>query len=465
MSQFAPKIFLAERPDGLGQRLCTIVNAIYLSQRFDCQFAVRWPVTGLMKRTEFHTVPHAHEIFSAEFLNRFVTEEEPDRTRFINFIERGGEATSDMFRSELGRNDIDGWIGLRTDLRDARDASIRPDASLSYSEAFRRIGFTDAIAKAVELAREVPLSSDVVALHARGGDLVYGKLKRFPRLLTKAIPAPLASAFVRELRAQGRPVIVFGQEPETIALLERHGARGIHQFCDHPFDNKAEQDLFEIVLMSRCEEIYSGESGFSQLAAMIGDRQCINPMVTLNENKQYQMISRELFWHRRDHHPLAAAAAWKYLHYFAGHSFSPRQRKRMLKRARRLDPENSLYVLSLAAHYFHRGHFKTGDRLLGDILETEHARAHEAVTESMQVLRHKIRDKFLMESDFPAFESAADAGMPYARLYHAHLKFLQGDFDAALRLTKKSSLARKAKSPCGRLRRYIKRQQDNQSPS
>ena len=428
MSYAAPKFFLAERRDGLGERFCAILNAIHLSQRLDCQFSIWWPETKLMSRSEFHTLPKAHEIFAADFLARHFTEDEPDRTRFVTLKPRHATLAYGAYHSELMRDDFDGWICPQRDLRDASDTANQPLETFSYGRAFQRIKFTAAFQTALDLARTVPLNPRTVAVHVRGGDLVFGLAKQFPALLNKAIPAPMGRVIVRNLRAQGLPVLVFGQEPETIALLEKHGAQGVSRISECRFQNRTQQDLFEIVLMSRCGMTYTGESGFSRLAAMIGDKKPFKPLESLRPKEQYKMISRELFWHGRAYKPLAAAAAWKYLYYGLGYALSQKQQEKALERARQLDPENCLYVLSLATHHFCKGKFELGDDLLGGLLKSEYLQAGKmAVTASMRHFanpRRKMfpldanppRKMFLLDRDFPAFELAAAAGMPVPSL-------------------------------------------------
>ncbi|HHP5701132.1 TPA: hypothetical protein ACSC02_002076, partial [Campylobacter jejuni] len=119
------------------------------------------------------------------------------------------------------------------------------------------------------------LISDFIAIHVRGGDALYD-LREVDCYIGafKLIPLELAISIIKSI-SKDKNIILFGDDISSNYKIKEYCSNNkvflIDDFFDRTSMDSVEQAMFEIVVMSRAEVIYSsGASGFSRLAFLIG---------------------------------------------------------------------------------------------------------------------------------------------------------------------------------------------------
>lgn len=254
--------FLAKRTDGLGERLRGIINAMALSSIYGGDFKFAW--SSNLAKNEWHSTGTVEKIFSKDFIEKFLI---------------GGDKIS------LFKNVSDFFVGCEGDGLFFCDQSIPhfeklinnnpKDDYFKYIEerrkAFWRVGFSNQISDAIDLAKSVKLNKNTIALHLRAGDLIYGNFKQNISYIGKAIAYPLAFKIAEDAKQAGFDVLVFGQDKDLMSIFSKkfNAILAPNLIAEEMGVN--ESAIFDVVLMSRCDKIYAGNSGFSTLSASIGD--------------------------------------------------------------------------------------------------------------------------------------------------------------------------------------------------
>lgn len=259
------KIFLAQRTDGFGERLKAILNAMVMADVFGGDFRFSWSQNDKLEQ-HHHVIAAREDIFAAEFLDAFhlkdlergkfhpLTEPRKSRKEFQAFLEAAPAGV------QLSRLPLDKL--LRPD--------VIPDLPARLGDAFWRIQFTPPLLQAIAQAREAPLPDGAVAVHLRAGDTIYGSYRFSNKAAHKALSYPAAKAMIADLIASGKAPLIFGQDDVTCRLLaDQFGLKLAADMLPAGLDNVAIA-LFDIVLMSRCHEIYAAGSGFAAVASWIG---------------------------------------------------------------------------------------------------------------------------------------------------------------------------------------------------
>lgn len=261
-------IFVARRGDGFGERLRAMLNAMVASRLFPGTFRFSWPAARnyMDGGSGWYSIRPVEETFAPEFVETWHIEADEliglDAVPVATLSKPLGAAYI-VEQSVLDRQAPGTFGNWRNEM----------------PGCFRDIAFAPDLEQARRAAAAVPGDfSETVALHLRAGDLVYGRFRKTGQFVGKACPWPIAHAICTDLAARGKSVLLFGQDEDLIDwLCHRHGAHSaaaLSSACD--FD-AAQQALFEICLMARCETIVCGSSGFAVVAAWIGARQTINP--------------------------------------------------------------------------------------------------------------------------------------------------------------------------------------------
>lgn len=366
------KVVLANRADGLGERLCALINGIRLADALQLDFRLAWtPEVWNPDYDRYHTggerpilgqsICAGDRIFSTEFLQRHATDyvaSDPFRP-----LPRNGDLSDGLIDPELR-----GWIVDRLPL----ETSFTPDflklVRMSAEQAFQKIGFTDEVERVIAHARSIDIG-DFVAIHLRSGDMTYGEVRKWGFWGTKVLNPLIAMDQIERAYSKGERVALFGQDVKWLAhMRDRFGVYLPHDICSEHNYRGHLQALFELTLMARARLIIAGDSGFARAAAMMGGTQ-LRGLFDLYSAIGYSQRTLEGLAACTDHlDPLMAAYS-----YWQAYAFGRRQRSipeliGIINSARELDADNELYSIINIALLYRAGDDSIAERLLNETL-------------------------------------------------------------------------------------------------
>ncbi len=420
-------VFVAQNDDGFGERLKAVMNAMLMAEAFGGRFYFNWgPLRRTAETLKTQSVDHRKTTFSADFIRAHHVNK-----AILNSVSIGEFHSLPQGETLAARMSGYDGVTIRQNLAPFQHkelAARNVDPKTAYPRIFEKIAFAPALARMKDLADRVDLAADTVALHLRSGDVVYGPPRGVGRFAGKCFPYPLVTTFIRERTAAGDDLLVFGQDEDFLAALQRN--QGVRLARDYlPANATAtEAALFEICLMSRCKEICAGSSGFAHVASWRGGAP-ISSLYALFEPARARAIIHD--------HVMSAGsiggvndgandgisdlqkafACWAAL-YVCGDALAITEADLdLLGASRRYDPENDLYLLAEACSLYARGDAATAEALLKACFETRFAGPRTG--DYMSIL-YPIRTTFqagatsVPETWVRTLDSAARSGQPVA---------------------------------------------------
>jgi hypothetical protein len=359
------RLAIADRPDGLGARLCAIFNALLVSELTGADFAFTWPET-YVNSDPFHAVPDARQVFSDGFVSCHCFP----------------PASADCFAAKpLTLPPLMPLLQAREYLNKALDES---NVTLPWNPLLRRIEmspqeerdlvlrvqrrlqFSSELRDVRRRTREVALPRRATALHLRAGDIVYGRFSENPNFVGKTIPAPLAKLILDEDSAKA-DFVLFGQEPEFASLMTDAG-KAVSAFDLLPDLNKfsLHSALKDVFLMARCKGYYAGSSGFMALADNIG--RCRNLRWDRKRPKSVwaRMICNEVE-KQSDIYSLQQSAFSCFFAYTYFEKSDTEHRLYSIAMARSFSPTNRLYGLLQALNAYDQGLWEEAELALSEV--------------------------------------------------------------------------------------------------
>jgi hypothetical protein len=358
---------VANRPDGLGARLCAVFNALLVSEITGCDFALVWPET-YVNSDRFHAVPPVEKIFSAEFVAAHcLPPDSPEAARARPIPLPGRMLPEDArkyFRESMQQSDVClPWNQLLRRLRitpQERDALV--------NNVIRRMQFTAELRHVQHLSMEVLLPKLPAAIHLRSGDIVYGRFAENPNFAGKTIPTPLAKLIIEEDRT-GAGFVLMGQEPEFAAKLAAAGkALDAAHYLPELSASAVASAFRDIFLMARCDSYCAGSSGFAAFAENIGKCK-VAPWERIRTKAEWaRMILEEV---KKGLNSLYTERQAGFACFFAYDCLCKSEdvasRTLALAMAREFSPENRLYGLLSALNAFDDGLWEKGESALAEL--------------------------------------------------------------------------------------------------
>lgn len=258
--------FIADRTDGLGERLRAILNAAFLSQRFGGEFFFDWRLR-LGRQAAFNAVCDVEGFFHPQFVRNHLLShnqkilcgiDEVPLDHLEKYKDLSGNARPVKFK--VNQAPIYRYVpGLKADLMKA-----------GLMRTFKSFRFSDTIQTAINSATSITLPLNPIAVHLRAGDIVYGIYSKYARFCGKAIPYQIAEEIVNKITSRGEVVLLFGQDSSIVDYIsDKYGAIPASSLISTTHYNSTQVALAEIILMSRCRAIVSGGSGFASLASSL----------------------------------------------------------------------------------------------------------------------------------------------------------------------------------------------------
>ena len=422
------KVVLAHQPDGLGERLNALLNAMRVSELLGVDYRFTWPMW--LAKDPHHAIVPADEVFTTDFLSAHLIDHAEAKNGFKRLA--GPAADLESLRAQLDA----ATLGLRVPARplDTRiDPEAVPEITRAFTDEFDAVGFHPQILAAIEAARSVSLGDGSVGIHLRAGDILFGKYRTRTHSWYKIVSPPVARALIERYRATGSEVLVFGQDAELIGeLCAATGAINASVIrASHDLSRTAEA-IFDLVLLSRCERIIADHSGFAIQAASIAGTSVDNHLDLIPPDEVIELTRDDLARFGDRYHVVHREFAWWAAFYGARHDLDYATATELLTAAFTTDPTNPRGRLHLAALHYANGKPELGDDILVDALLADldiggKRLASVLLFSLITVAGYDSREILDDISD------AAEAGSGPALLYRAGLRAQQADADGAAR--------------------------------
>lgn len=444
-------LIVATRDDGLGGRLLAMANAKALADALGYRFGFTWKA---IRDNEFHAVDAVDKIFAADFIEKYWLGEKIKRSDFA-ILEKTPFTRSSLDAAAVKEN-FRGWICNEFRILEAfRDEGAE---TIRRSETLRGFGFSGNVKQALDAAGKCRFPGPMAALHLRSGDIVRGRYRSSLDFANKVVPSTLAKSIVSELSSKGLSTLLIGEDRATLDYLKSEtGALLTDDFGAREFDDPTLKAFFEMGLMARCRKIYAGSSVFATIASVMGDIPSIKTTTLFDSSQAAELILGELEDHQSDYHPLEAAFGYQAAFLNLEDRISSARARDILGKAQRLDPENDVYALKIAASYFRENDYRSGEAVLKSLMTREFLVSSKMPLRAMRVLTVRLWRGHVMAKEFESFLAAARAGYPYAgacSAYILHRAF--GELRPALDMIAQSMKAEPANTLFKEVKRSIR---------
>jgi len=372
------------RNDGLGGRLSSLLNAMYLAKVLNCDFKFMWRARSCTElSTESSTVFNpsssaAEDMFDPEFIKRHLITPKT----FSDFSPLAGKRN--VFRRNMEQmasgNDERRLTSTHFDLSQILNPNLRPDRALRPSIFFNTIAFQPEIKALIDYANGIELPDKCVAIHLRSGDIVYDINVRENgfTFLYKAAPVQFVRQAIEKFLAENRPILLFGTDITLLEFLARAYnvdlAFNYWRNYDLPEDKLSKYgSIFDMTLMARARYICANRgSVYPQMAHDIGAHSHfidINQMFSPQDRRRYCL--EDLKRNSSLYPDLQNAYSYGYLYNLAYDE--PAQNTdeliHWLEMAASFDPEATKYPILLAAEHCKARRFETADQILLKVLD------------------------------------------------------------------------------------------------
>ena len=365
LSSFGDKaVFVAQRADGLGERLRALLNSMVLAKIFDGHFIFAWPLS--FSQDQFHAIEKPEDIFSSDFIESHLVTR--DMLNKCNIKE-----INDLEKAIAHEHDGSIKIGINVSQisleKQIKNRNLKPkNLGLEYKLAFEKIKFNESVTKAINLARTVKLKNKVLGIHLRTGDIVYGEIRNMDRWGGKVVPFYVVDKLITCYLGLGYNVILFSQDNESCKyFVDKYGVLLSSNLIPEEYDN-IQRAIFDIILMSRCREIVGGSSGFSIVASWIGNSEILSYKNILTEkeikNSFISSYSVEGVLSSSAINPLLKS--FSIAHYLQNFKelTSLSERIEFFKKCIEIDHTNGFYRLLLALDHYKKNNFELADSIL-----------------------------------------------------------------------------------------------------
>ena len=408
--QSTPPLIIANRADGFGERLKAVLNAMVIADKLPGKFRFGWrPMTQSI--AVWHDVLPAEQTFSTAFLDRFFLSNK-------EIIALAPAKLTDAV-TRMPTHADQSYLVTQARLETQCRGLVDDTTGAAFKDCFERIEFIPHLERARKCAHEVDLSGAAgsAALHLRAGDLIFGRYRKMGRYHRKACAFSIAEQIAADMQAKGRPLVLFGQDNDFIAYLaERYGAISATSFAQEQDFDGAQQALFDICLMARCDEIICGSSGFATLSCWIGGVKSKSPYRYYKADKTLALLESAgadgVAVDPRISDLQRSFAIWLAFIQSGRSIADTPEYSQLLDRAIALDPQNEYFKIVKACSLIHAEEPAQADEVLLSCIRPEAAHA-----ETLGILTGVHPDgTSQIEELLPYLEHAADAGHPAAAL-------------------------------------------------
>lgn len=419
---------VAARRDGLGGRLGALLNAVRLADALGWEFGFLWPEVG-------HTAPEHQALgppelfFEPAFIERHLARNynrkrfhavRGTRLRRANVDAIAADASRDGFSIFTYRGPIRGdWEGK----------APAPD----LGTIFAAIPFVEPL-QAVMRRVQAKVAPDAACLHVRRGDFIFTETRRawFPE---KVVPLGILHHVLSVLSAEGRQVIIVGDDREMNAQLARlHGTRTADDLLDGEL-GKIERAFFDLKLMASCADVIGSSSAFSLVATLIGGARHRSAWSFLAPDEIEAVAVAHLRANAAEYSPLERAKTCEIIARQSP-ALTAAQRAAYFAEAHAADPDNESHGLSLAIELANQGLDAEAEAVLR---ETAERLFGASGGRQIDFLRLRTMTSAAPDRLDPIAAAAGRGAFPYLSAYHGYLAGLAGDGEAARQATARAA--------------------------
>lgn len=357
-------IFVAQRDDGIGARLDALVDAIALAEYYNAEFRFSW--IEIQVPGGWHAVKTSAQVFSQDFIDRYWVEaaQSTDMIPIDDFLKK-----PDYFiqkSMETGELLVElSWFIPEWWLKAAGPdflSQVRP-------ESWRKIAFADHLMEILDYADGLDIPPNTVGVHLRAGDVLYGNERFNHGAFTKIIPYQLASHFLNKCQKNGRTAILLGQDAGLCkALADAHQVLWVEDLVPTESWSHLERELFDIALLSRCNEIVGGTSAFLLAAASRGGKKVHEISEIYDFTSQKNIILADAApdsVKQVASNMQKAASLYSIVRNIVGQKeFDPAEALSIINEASNFDPENGLYIIIRASLMMRQGDIEGAETLI-----------------------------------------------------------------------------------------------------
>ncbi|EIP7661815.1 hypothetical protein LT083_001949 [Campylobacter coli] len=378
-----PLLFIAARTDALGERLCSLLNAMYLADRLNCKFGFVWEYPDWWKNRDIKqdqekqeiispSICHAKDIFSEKFIYNYSYTGKIKATMESYFWDKKLERKTDNFLKVNYDNDW-GFYTSQMYLCNIFTDVDKEEYLNKLSLIFKNIQFSSKYIGIVSMVEKIKkqIDKDFISLHIRGADIIY-KDKNWGIFAFMHKAAVLELMVDISLKSKNTSIVIFGDDLNAVKniknflLTKSVDAYSVDDFISREtFLSSTEQAFFEIMLMSKSLKIYgSGKSGFSRAACYIGGvKDNISIYEYYSKEEQYEIIQH----HMQNIQSSRMQKVFSTFHLFClskelKHSLDI-QRKHILK-CISLDNDNFIYKVFYVDILLHLKQYKEADEYI-----------------------------------------------------------------------------------------------------
>ncbi len=261
-------IVVAKRWDGIGGRLCALLNALSVARALGLEFRFVWPRTAEWGCSE------PRELFDDAFLARFEIAESVRENRVVLSYPTGlNSADAKKFCLEASASSVI-YIDECFKVVAFADES-EETAQARFRAGLTEIGWSRTVQELVAFVSEDKYPQGYSALHVRAGDIVSGAWRQFVPV-EKYMPTAYVEFAIETLSGPDRDPVVLVSDNAPYA---RHLKRRFSQieFLDDIIPGysdltEIQRAFADVLALSRARRIVGPRlSAFSVLAAHLGD--------------------------------------------------------------------------------------------------------------------------------------------------------------------------------------------------
>lgn len=376
------KLILAARDDGFGERMCCLLNAMYISKKTSLKFGFTWKnktdslVKSYTNQNNYlacNDQIDVQEIFSCNFIKKYHYDNfnvSPLDKFFLFFNKNIKELENKPYEYFWG------WRSCQANLTTIFSDIEWVEYQKTLNQCWNEIEFSYTTQQTINKAySKADLLNSYTAVHIRSGDLIFefiGQARWIWFTANKAFSFHLALELILQ-EIQKNHIIIFTDDIssakkiinyiDTINTSKYECLLAYELFKDNE-NNSNQRVIFEIVLMSRAKKIYlSGDSGFSRMASFIGQSKIINVYKLFDQTQQIYYISKNLLKLKLNRYQMSYSYFMLYLR--SKEKSLPKYKQLFyLKKGYEQNPENYIFKLCELDIYLNNGEFKKADNYL-----------------------------------------------------------------------------------------------------
>lgn len=284
---------VSARNDGLTARIEAIACSYKIAKHYNLDFKFTWLSNeNILKNIHMSINKDIPNFICEKFISKYYIEEEELKNNSLPIIETEtfNNVSGITIRKLSSKQKIN--EALKKHINLVSDCNLKYEnniSTLNFSDFFSVFFSKDTINKYKAIKRLLNWS-DYVAIHYRGGDVIYGSYRNGRHTRGKSLSIPVVEGIIESLNNQ-KIIIVgtpLGESLEDLLALKRKYKNIELSFdlINSHYIHSETSTLNDVFIMSMCKTIYSTKStSVTGLARKIGNNKKITP--TPSEELEY----------------------------------------------------------------------------------------------------------------------------------------------------------------------------------